>query len=113
VNDNWEECSEKSLQPDVHLYAVIRQSILNEKLDYIYPFEDGSCWRFSYHKGNHRPQISFIHKDGMFCGMNHYHEARKTEQMIPWTHTIESFMDIYKLEEQICSNLIYLWNNRK
>ena len=118
----WVEYTRPTIQDETHFYAVVRQPIIHERLDYIYPMEGNDIWRFTYQDQlASQKQLSVIVQTGeWFCRVNEYHDAIQRGRAIPWIHTVEGLLEWYMtteqgmaLEEHTLLNWIYLWKNRR
>lgn len=110
---------------EAHFYAVMKDAIIHERLEYIYPLNghdlykyslDGhDLWRFTYEDSDeHRVQISMaVCKNDGFCGMTEYREAKQNGQDIPWKYGVETFLRDYPIAEQSLTNMVQLWRNRR
>ncbi len=99
-----------------HFYAVMRDMVIQESLEYVYPLNDYDLWRFTCESSvdRHRIQISVVvcEKDG-FCPITDYHEARRNQRDIPWKYGVETLLRQYPVTEQASINMVQLWNERR
>lgn len=99
-----------------HLYAVMRGTILQESLEYIYPLNGHDLWRFTCESAvdRHRIQISVVvcEQEG-FCPITDYHEAKRNKQDIPWKYGVDAFLKQYPVTEQTLANMVQLWSERR
>lgn len=103
-------------------YALVRDPILHERLDYIYPMGEADLWRWTYQpvdEGVAREQISFIFREGRFCGIQEYREARQAGGDVPWHTCVEDFLSSEcqkrgegRISETARWNLLDLWYRR-
>ena len=99
-----------------HFYAVMRDVILQESLEYIYPLNGHDLWRFTCESAvdRHRIQISVVvcEQEG-FCPITDYHEAKRNKQDIPWKYGVDAFLKQYPVTEQTLANMVQLWSERR
>ena len=99
---------------EAHFYAILRDAILQEKLEYIYPLNHHDLWRFTCESevDRQRIQISAVvcDREG-FCSITDYHKAKQHD--IPWTYGVEAFLRQYPISEHALANMKQLWSERR
>ena len=122
ADGEFTEYTHPVIKKETHFYAAIREPILHERLDYIYPMGEDDLWRFTYQSsdGINQKQIVVLAKQGdWFCGINEYYKAKQQREPVQWIHTVEEFLEWYMttkqgmvLGEHALANFVFLWKNR-
>lgn len=95
-------------------YAMILPR-LQERLDYIYPMDDASLWRWTYPSQGRTATLSFLEQAGHFCRLQEFRQAKQEGKAVPWYPTIEAFVSSVsqEIEGAVPSHLLLHWHHRR
>jgi len=110
--DDLVECRSETIVPGAY-YATIRPH-LQERLDFIYPMENASLWRWTYPSQEGNATISFMEHNGQFCRIQEFRRAKQTGEPVLWHPSVEAFLSWTEgLEGIVRSHLLLLWHQRR